>query len=203
MSNICLTFGSVDYTRFFEIGVGMTAVVFGVIYAIFKKKEKEKTSYFNSHSKVYELLTEARIESDCARSHIVRFHNGEYFMDGISMRKLSITHESLNPAMSSGVDKIQDIQLSLFIPLLNEIIKNDTVAKLKIVAEEKDGYYKNFMENANVYAYMALPLRHRSEITGYVMLQWCSLFKIDSIDEKECSILLKKMRNMIEIELIH
>ena len=64
------------------------------------KKKKEYNSFWSIHSQVHETLTELRVMSDCARVHLVQFHNGEYFLDGISMKKLSLTHESLNKGTS-------------------------------------------------------------------------------------------------------
>jgi hypothetical protein len=63
-------------------------------------------------------LTELRVKVDCARAQIVQFHNGEYFMDGISMKKLSLTHESLSKGVSEEAGKTTNILISLFTPLM-------------------------------------------------------------------------------------
>ena len=115
------------------------------------------------------------------------------------MRRKSLTHESLNPAISGEADKNQNLQLSLFIPLLNEIINN--TGKLIIVSEQKDTYCKKYMENSTVSSFMSLPFHVKNNISGYVMVQWCSLAKTDEINEEQCLKWLSWARDLIEVQL--
>lgn len=94
-----------DYDpRLFEYGIATASFLVGAYYGIKKikeklfsnKKKKECKQYWNIHSEIHEILTELRIRTDAARAQIIQFHNGEYFMDGVSMKKMSLTHESLH-----------------------------------------------------------------------------------------------------------
>ena len=78
-----------ELKMWFEIGLAASAVAGGLLWGAIKylKSKRNKNDYFESHSRIYETLTELRVKADCARAQVVQFHNGEYFMDGISMRR--------------------------------------------------------------------------------------------------------------------
>jgi len=184
----------------FEFGLAGAAILGGIILGFFRWfRKSKKPNYYTAHNRIYEILTELRITSDCARAQVVQFHNGEYFMDGISMRRKSLTHESLNPAVSGEADKKQNLQLSLFIPLMNIIM--DEKCDLEIISQKEDSYCKKYMESSQVVAFMALPLKHKNNVSGYLMLQWCSLGKLDDVNEAVSSDILRKSRDLIEVEL--
>ena len=108
-----------------EIGMIMAAVIGGISLVLFpyihsylknKKTLNRQTQFdWNTHNRLHEVLTELRVQSDCARTQIVQFHNGGEFLDGISMQKMSLTHESLASGTSSEIEIKKDIHLSLCI----------------------------------------------------------------------------------------
>jgi hypothetical protein len=122
-------------------------------------------------------------------------------MDGVSMKKMSLTHESLNTGISSEGDKKQNVLLSRFVPLLNKILIDDPI--LYIVSEDDETYGKQFMESSNVVAYIVLPLVNKNILIGYVMCQWCSWNKADEIDVEGAQEETLKIRNLVEVQLSH
>ena len=90
-----------------EIGMIIAAITVGaaaVLIPLLKHKNRINKEpkgvsmdgdFWKIHSNVHERLTQLRIESDCARAQIAQFHNGGHFLDGVSMMKFTITHESL------------------------------------------------------------------------------------------------------------
>ena len=89
-----------DFIKVFEhwsiwIAIGSALILGGIKF--FKKMKKEfiKDNFIQIHTEIHELLTELRVLTDSARTQVIQFHNGEYFIDGISMRKFSLTHESV------------------------------------------------------------------------------------------------------------
>ena len=110
-----------NLTDWYEIGGIITAVIAGVGTALYylinkgklgmilkerKAIKKQKVNlpdncFWKVHSGLHETLTELRVKTDCARAQIVQFHNTGEFLDGISMKKLSLTHESLDKGVSS------------------------------------------------------------------------------------------------------
>jgi hypothetical protein len=197
----------VDIYFWTQIGVASFAFIIG-FYVAFRKYVKKwgnstkiDKEYWNIHSNIHELLTELRIRCDCARIQLVQFHNNDYFMDGVSMKKMSLTHESLNKGISSEGDKKQNVLLSRFVPLLNKILLDDPI--LYIVSEDNETYGKQFMESSSVVAYVVLPIVNKNSLIGYVTCQWCSWNKVDEIDVELSQHEALKTRNLIEVQLSH
>jgi hypothetical protein len=99
---------------------GILGLGWGVVKFL---QSRPKTDNFMAiHTEIHELLTELRVHTKAMRVSVLQFHNGEYFMDGISMRKFSITHESSHRGYISQSLKFKNVLCSLFIPLLNKIL---------------------------------------------------------------------------------
>ena len=96
----------------------------------FKKKKKVNQSeiispkidfpdhFWEVHTKIQETITELRVKVNCARSHLVQFHNGGHFIDGISMKRMSLTHESLERSVSGEMKNHQDLLMSIYMEIL-------------------------------------------------------------------------------------
>ena len=203
---------TVFFESWVEIGMALSAVVGGAAIFFFpylikkfgKHSHPNKNGYpadFNwyIHSKLNEKLTELRVQNDCARTQIVQFHNSGNFLDGISMKKMSLTHESLANGTSSEMETKKDLLLSLCVEGLN-LLKEDS-PELYVVDQLEDSWCKKFMQATNVISFSFLPLRRRKEISGYVMCQWCSWNKTDAVEEKEMSIFLESARDSIEFTM--
>ena len=193
---------------YIEIGLAISTLVFGFIAGSYRqllkfkcKQKKDKAMDWMIHSEIHELLTELRYETDAARAQLVQFHNGEYFMDGVSMKKLSLTHESLSVGVSAEADKLKGLLISLFTPLITKIVKDSP--ELIITKNEDDSFFKNFLLSSNAQAYLALPIKHENNICGYIMLQWCSPTKLKkaSSNINEINERFTSVRNLIQIQL--
>tara|TARA_Y100001963_G_C6779497_1_gene449110 strand:- start:33 stop:686 length:654 start_codon:yes stop_codon:yes gene_type:complete len=202
---------SIDiFGSWMEVGMILAVVLAGAVsvFLPYMKKMKRKKcrdlcypDNFNwdVHSRMHETLTELRVRTDCARAQIVQFHNGGYFLDGISMKKQSLTHESLAPGCSSERETKKDLLLSLCIEGLQLLRENES--KLHIVEQLEDSWCKNFMQTANTISFAFLPLRKQSEVIGYIMVQWCSWSKTDGVDEEIVAKELETARNEVEVHL--
>jgi len=193
-----------------DFGMAIAAVIGGIAIFMFPYlRDLLKKTNFNTDSNVYpkdfnwgthtglhEKLTELRVQTDCARTQIVQFHNSGQFLDGISMKKMSLTHESLATGTSSEMPVKKDLLLSLCVEGLNLLKENKS--DLYIVDQLDDSWCKKFMQASNVIAFSFLPIRKENEISGYVMCQWCSWSKTDNIEEKEMAIFLESARDLIE-----
>ena len=164
-----------------------------------KKEEFPSSFYWSTHTHIHESLTELRVNTDCARAQVVQFHNGGYFLDGISMKKMSLTHESLAPGVSSEMGIKKDLLLSMCIDGLNLLMINEP--KLHITDSLEDSWCKQLLQNSNVVSFSFLPLKRKNLIIGYVMCQWCSWTKTDEIDEDFISENIKDARKRLEIQL--
>ena len=162
-----------SFNYWIELGIAVAVAITASIWKLWPKKtEQEDDMDWRVHSDIHEQLTELRVLSDAARAQLIRFHNGEYFMDGVSMRKLSLTHESVSRGVAAEGDKKTGLLISLFAPLIEKIINNS--ADMHFITSEREGVHKSFMEISNVNSFMVLPVKYKNNISGYLMLQWCS-----------------------------
>jgi transcriptional regulator with GAF, ATPase, and Fis domain len=195
---------SQDFVRVFEDWAVYTAIAIGVLIGFMKSWSKIKTqfitdNFFVVHSEIHELLTELRLLTDSARTQILQFHNGEYFMDGISMRKFSVTHESLTRGIGSCVGTMTASLCSLFVPLLTLVLDNTPV--IIYTADLRESYFKQFFESRSIEAFMVLPISVKNQITGFLLVQWCSSLKAEEIDKDIAVKEIAKIRNLVAIQL--
>ena len=193
----------INLSFWIELGMAIFLVTVGYITGHVRKqahntKKNLKVSW-STHSQIHELLTELRVKVDSARTQIIQFHNGEYFMDGISMKKLSLTHESLSKGVSQAGNWRSDILISLFTPLTEKIIKDDAVVYK--TTNDENSTCKHIMLSNNTIAYAVLPLRYKNAISGYIMIDWCSEVKVKRIDQEQVTLFLTEARDYTEVYL--
>tara|TARA_R110001583_G_scaffold168263_2_gene321106 strand:+ start:492 stop:1121 length:630 start_codon:yes stop_codon:yes gene_type:complete len=197
----------VDLHLFLEVGIALAVFGGGFIFGIAKKWKKYKPSkkqdkkYWKLNGRLHETLTELRVKTDCARAQIVQFHNGEYFMDGVCMRMMSLTHESLQNGIEGEGSKKQRLQLSMFMPLMGIVTADEPT--IQVVKEKDESFCKQFMEASNVIAFCTLPIRKQGMVTGYVICQWCSEAKASKLSAKKIASELTHSRDTIEVGIIH
>jgi hypothetical protein len=193
--------------KLFEYGIATASFLIGAFYGVRKikdklfsnKKEKEGKQYWNIHSEIHEILTELRIRTDAARAQIIQFHNGEYFMDGVSMKKMSLTHESLRSGISAEVHQKKDVLISAYIDFIRSILDNKH--RFEVVGAMKESYQKQLFIASNVIAYMAVPLQSKGINIGYVIVHWCSDEKVEKVQEQSASDEMKYAKDRIEVQL--
>jgi len=189
--------------HWFEVASIVTAVTVGVfltgVKLLFKKKCDENKKFIQVHSEIHETLTELRIKTDAARAQVIQFHNGEYFMDGVSMRKFTLTHESLSRGMSADAGRIKGLLCSMFLPLLNAVVANDP--KIISMYDLEHSFFKQFFEDNNVEGFCVLPITIKNQITGFVLLQWCNSTKFDLVDTGVVKEMMQTARSAIEVQI--
>ena len=191
----------VEYEKIFEIVSISIASILGIGYGIKKFwTSKQKTDNFIAiHTEIHELLTELRLTCKSMRATILQFHNGEYFMDGISMRKFSITHESAHKGYVSQAVKFKNVLCSLFIPLLNKVIEDR--AMIYQVEAMTDSFAKHFFEDENISHYACLPLKNKNITVGFILIQWHDDFTPEIANEEATMKHFDTIRDSIEIQL--
>ena len=190
-----------DLTKVFEVSAYSVAGLIGLGYGIKKFwQSKSKTDNFIAiHTEIHELLTELRVNSKAMRVSVLQFHNGDYFMDGISMRKFSITHESSHRGYISQSLKFKNVLCSLFIPLLNKVLENKAI--IHHVEAMNNSYAKHFFEDENISHYACLPLRNKNVNIGFILLQWHFDFGPDMENQQSSMEYFENIRDSIEIQL--
>ena len=201
-----------NWNDWVKVGVSLGAILAGMttyFLARWRKRIKKKKNivslldfpkgFWDVHTKIQETLTELRLMIDSARTQLIQFHNSGRFLDGISMKKFSLTHESVQRSIVPGAEKTQDLIMSMFLPILSLVKEND--AKIYMVSELEDSYGKSFLESNNILAFSILPIRTRGIVSGFVMAQWCCLSKTDEIEVEVTDDWMHRSRNLLEVEL--
>jgi len=199
-----------------EIGMVMTAVIAGVILAIpiikhiYSKNKKNKhiwtegacsKSFVNRHTKIHEYLTELRVLTDSGRTSIVQFHNGGYFLDGASIKRFSLTHESCRSGISETRQERQDVLLTMFGEMLEFVSSNNSTPIL--TSELSDCHYKRHLETNNVIMFSIIPIRSSDgmNVIGALSVEWCSWVKADGVIFDDVIERIEEKRRYIEAEL--
>jgi hypothetical protein len=162
-----------------------------------------KSDYWAIHSSIHEKLTELRISCNATRTQLAQFHNGGYFLDGVSMMKFSITHESVSRGFFGEAMSLKDVAISLFLPRIMLVLKNDPVVHL--VTELPSSYCRQRFENIGVKAFSVVPINSQTQNTiGFVIVQW-SDFDFEHHQENISKYYEQTMaaKRDIEVELIN
>ena len=166
----------------------------------FWKSRKKTDNFILIHSEINEYLTELRLTSNSMRASVLQFHNGEYFMDGISMRKFSITHESSHKGYTSQALKFKNTLCSLFIPLLTRVLENKPII-YSVEAMPSNSYAKHFFEDEYISHIACLPLKNKNINVGFILIQWHKDYEPDLAQEEKLMTHFKSVRDSIEVQL--
>jgi hypothetical protein len=190
----------VDPTKFLEATAVVVAGTLGVIWGVVKFWKRPKDDNFiEIHTQIHELLTELRVKSHAMRASIIQFHNGEYTMDGISMRKFSVTHESTHKGYTSQVMKLKGNLCSMYIPLLTKVVENKN--NIHHTSALPESYVKGFLDDENVSQYACLPLKSKGANVGFLLVQWHHDFEIPGEYQEEAMNIFENLRDSIEMQL--
>lgn len=178
----------------FHFGELAGALVFGMVIgvvSIIKKNRitsiwsaKREISKIQSHSRVHETLTELRVTVRASRALIFQYHNGGKFMDGTSIKRFSVTHESCAAGVPSMIMESQDVLLTRYMELLSllEEKPNTIVA----VSSLPDCSFRSILEINNVAYFSVGNLKCEDALTpmGFVCCHWCDCGEMDKLHEE-------------------
>jgi hypothetical protein len=196
-----MSFGFLEVPKTVESIAWWVAGVLGLSLGVhrFWKSKTKTDNFIEVHTEIHELLTELRLTSKSMRASILCFHNGEYYANGISMRKFSISHESVHRGYTTQVYKLKNVLCSLCIPLLNHVLQDKSNIHSTETASE--GYFKQFLEDENISHYACLLLKDKGITIGFILLQWHKDF-IPQIEEfGHFDNLFKNYRDSIQLQL--
>jgi hypothetical protein len=197
---------STSSSLLFEIGMGVVSFLTGAVIAFLtfiKKYSKEKqvgkvcNKFTRIHSSINEILTELRIKTNCSRTSLVQFHNGGNFLDGSSILKFSITHESCDLGTSSTIDHQQATLLTRFTDKLEYLHEND--ASIINCKDLKSSHFRNYMQSRDVVAFIMIPIycEKKINIIGYISCEWCDDNLLNTLSDEGLRYIVKYSRNII------
>jgi len=206
-------FKSISPEMWYAASVSIISFAMGISFALLKllknTKNKKHTLFSNNgtdftklHTQVNEVLTEVRIQLDCARAYIAQFHNGGDFFSGESILKFSITHESCSLGVEQTIDQQQGVLLTRFIEKL-KILQEDE-ARIIFTNTLTDSHFKGFMEARNTIAFVLVPLKKDTSLSpyGYICAEWCSWNHAEQINADFVLNFLKKDIRILNTLLI-
>jgi len=205
---------SLDANLWFDIGVGVSAVLSGLITgAIFTKnrilcKQRQEieeasinpknSSFQIKHSSIHETLTTLRVRTGADKARIGHFHNGGKFLDGTPMKKFSMTHESCERGVSYDGSNLQNILVTMFWDLV-EVMRRDKPT-ISLTEEMNDGYFRSYLKSNGIVAYAILPIMKQDLYIGFVELEWLDVEKLPKSDTLFENIFVQS-KDYIELEL--
>lgn len=207
--------GGVDILgSWMEIGMVIASLIVGalliwpVLRNIIISKKYFMTKGFNTfktmHTRIHEILTELRVRSDADRVLVLRFHNGGKFLDGSSIKKFSLTHESCGIGISETRNSRQDVLISTFIEMLDHIIDDHKPVIVEATSDLSDCHFKRHLESNHTLAYSLVPIKDTRGvlILGCLLVEWCNWDKVDRIDDDQILIDVPAYAGYIESQLL-
>jgi len=193
-----------------EVGMVMAAIIVGGILMIPALKnflKNRKISYpcsskFRSiHSRVHEYLTELRVKLNADRAIILQFHNGGEFLDGSSVKRFSLTHESCAVGISESMDSRHELLASTFVDML-DMLSEGKIA-LEATSNLPDCHFKRHLESNHTLVFLLVPVKDIRGvlIMGCLLVEWCSWDKADLIDDEKIAMEVPEYTRYIEGQL--
>ena len=135
------------------------------------------------------------------RSVILQFHNGGQFLDGSSVKKLSLTHESCVVGVSESVSLRQDLLASNFIDLLEHISKDSPI--IELTSNIPDCHFKRHLEANHTLVFSLVPIKDIRGVlvTGCLLIEWCNWDNADEIDDDKILVEVPKYTRYVEGQL--
>jgi len=157
------------------------------IFRYFRKRlaiRKEET--FNQvNMRISDLVGELRMKTKASRVSLTQFHNGGKFADGSSMRRMSISHQSCDPKVSSTMQFRQDVLVSRFVEIIQQLRENNPLIRTTDSLFESNT--KKFYEIHDTTAFSTLPLFCSDSLVvyGYITIEWCDSNILDHVNETD------------------
>lgn len=168
------------------------------------KYDEKKSKEFNydpaSHSNIISALNYVMEETEADRVYVMEFHNGEHYFSGRSQQKLSCTYETMSEGISSECHNMQNIRISNFHGLVQNIAEEKTFSCEDLEAYTEDIGFKSFLQGKGVKSIFARPIKTlNGKILGVICLEYVKEKRVWSDDAEEFT---KKQARVISGYLI-
>ncbi len=188
------------------IMIALPSIIAFTIKSLKKKKHVWPCDdgYRKTHSRIHEFLTEIRIKSQASRSWVMQFHNGGNFLDGTSIKRFSLTHESCAVGVSDTVSSRQNCQASTFVELLDILTDENHDGSPQLTSDLPDCHLKRHLESHHTLIFSVVPLKDaRGMLTiGALCVDWCDWDLADEIDDEVQGLNMKIYSKYISGQLL-
>lgn len=203
------SYSSIDF--WINIGAAIVGLIGGMLASVtylknrivFWKKQEEidaaiTVDDIRRYGQVQEILTTIRNSCDADRVQILQFHNGGKFLDGSSMKRMSVTHESCSYGVAYEYMHMQAVLATLLWEKI-EMVKKDE-PQIHIVKNLSESTLRTYCRSKGTEAFAVLPIRKDTLVIGFVNLDWLDEETIPS-NPIEFATILEEQRNYIELQL--
>lgn len=158
------------------------------------------------HAEINGVLAELRTVLDAKVAYVGQYHNGGNFLDGSSVKRYSVSHESCAPGIGRTALPMQNVLISLFWDIVPFLQENKTTGRL--VSELQDSYLKSTLVDDGDYAFALLPLRkwcrknRQLQLIGYIYVSWGDKESYEGKPEAYIGTQLTNARRVIENQLL-
>jgi hypothetical protein len=197
-----------------EVGMIGLAMVAGVIIMIptvwnmVKRRKKcsfcpTSPTYRKLHSRIHEFLTELRVKLDADRAVILQFHNGGNFLDGSSIKRFSLSHESVIVGTTESINTRQNNQISNYVEMLDMLSKEEIDSSIVMTSDMRDCHFKRHLESNHTLVFSIHPLKDSRGVltTGALLVEWCTWDQADKIDDEKVTVTIKDFGRYLESQL--
>ena len=131
--------------------------------------------------KIKDVLIEIKTAYEADRALLFQFHNGDHYVAGGSIQKMSLTHfatsRGISPPIGTDTD-IVNIPVSYLDTSLSEII-NKSVLSVAMDDFPEDSYFAGiFRRDGCEHLLMRCVYNRRHEVIGLVIISWRSETKV-------------------------
>jgi hypothetical protein len=203
------SYSSIDF--WINIGAAIVGLIGGMLASVtylknrivFWKKQEEidaaiTVDDIRRYGQVQEILTTLRNQCGADRVQILQFHNGGKFLDGSSMKRMSVTHESCSYGVAYEYMHMQAVLATLLWEKI-EMVKKDE-PQIHLVNTLSESTLRTYCRSKGTEAFAVLPIRKDALVIGFVNLDWLDAETAPS-NPMEFALMLEEQRNYIELQL--
>ena len=200
-----------NFDLWMNVGTAIFAMVAGMFTGAaylrkkmtFWKKEDEKGAAITvddirKYGQVQELITTLRNMTGADRTQILQFHNGGKFLDGSSMKRMSVTHESCRQGVAYEYMHMQAVLATLLWEKIELVKKDDP--QIHLTMNLPDSTLKTYCRSKGTEAFAILPIRKDNLLIGFINIDWLDAEEIPN-KPIEFSAIFEEYRGYIELQL--
>jgi hypothetical protein len=162
--------------------VGWTILGLALLVLLWiKKKVTHMLAHYNvrnslaNNNQIIAALATLKTDTRAQRCEVLMFHNGDYYVNGNSVLKLSCAYESVSSGVSSICEEWQKVLVSQIPEMLTFLEHADASSPIVAVLDTEDlqnCYYKSLLKAHGVAKDLRYPLFKGTDIVGCIRLHY-------------------------------
>jgi hypothetical protein len=213
-ANMGFNFSNFNYNAidfWANVGAAVVGAVAGIFASIsylknrilFWKKQEEidaaiTVDDIRRYGQVQEILTTLRNHCGADRVQILQFHNGGKFLDGSSMKRMSVTHESCGHGVAYEYMHMQAVLATLLWEKIELVKKDDP--QIHLVKNLSESTLRTYCRSKGTEAFAVLPIHKDTLVIGFINLDWLDEETAPS-KPMDFAAMFEEQRSYIELQL--